>query len=205
MEIKDGRQLAHEKTSCGDKSHNGGTVYMQCATCSKWITAVVLSFMLSAAADAANSCMRQCAAQQQQQDKKVEKGNAASSAKLDVSFCLPNDSVKDDDAAPSGPVYDLVEQMPQFPGGFSALMKFLNENVQYPETARKNGVQGRVVVSCIIETDGRPTNFHVTRSTNPQLDNEALRVVKNMPKWIPGRHNGVAVRVNLNVPVAFRL
>ena len=102
-------------------------------------------------------------------------------------------------------VFDVVERMPSFPGGNEALMKFLQENVKYPVVAQENGVQGRVVVSFVVERDGSITDVKVVRSVDPSLDKEATRVVKSMPHWIPGKQNGAAVRVKYNVPVSFRL
>ena len=102
-------------------------------------------------------------------------------------------------------VFDVVEQMPSFTGGNTALMKFLNENIHYPVVAQENGVQGRVVVSFVVERDGHITDVQIARSVDPSLDKEAQRVVKSMPKWIPGKQNGSAVRVKFNVPVSFRL
>lgn len=105
----------------------------------------------------------------------------------------------------TGNVFDVVEQMPSFPGGPSALMKYLNDNIKYPAEAQENGVQGRVTISFIVNTDGSLSNAHVTRSLDPSLDREAVRVVKSMPRWVPGKHNGKFVRVSYNVPVSFRL
>lgn len=102
-------------------------------------------------------------------------------------------------------VFDVVEQMPSFPGGPSALMQYLSSNIKYPVVAQENGVQGRVVVSFVVERDGSITDVQVARSVDPSLDHEAQRVVRNMPRWIPGKQNGQAVRVKYNVPVAFRL
>ena len=102
-------------------------------------------------------------------------------------------------------IFEVVEQMPQFPGGDAALMKFLSENVKYPVVAQENGVQGRVVISFVVERDGSITDVKVARSVDPSLDREAARVVKSMPNWIPGKQNGSAVRVKYNVPVSFRL
>ncbi len=102
-------------------------------------------------------------------------------------------------------VFDVVEQMPSFPGGPSALMQYLSSNIKYPVVAQENGVQGRVVVSFVVERDGSITDVQVARSVDPSLDREAQRVVRSMPKWIPGKQNGQAVRVKYNVPVAFRL
>lgn len=102
-------------------------------------------------------------------------------------------------------VFDVVEQMPSFPGGPSALMEWLSNNVKYPVVAQENGVQGRVVVSFVVERDGSITDVKVVRGVDPSLDKEASRVVRAMPRWIPGKQNGSAVRVKYNVPVAFRL
>ena len=102
-------------------------------------------------------------------------------------------------------VFDVVEQMPSFPGGNAALMKYLSENVKYPVVAQENGVQGRVVVSFVVEKDGHITDVKVVRSVDPSLDKEAARVVRSMPSWIPGKQNGSAVRVKYNVPVSFKL
>ncbi len=102
-------------------------------------------------------------------------------------------------------VYEVCEQMPIFEGGDAALLKYLTDSVKYPELAKKHGVQGRVVIGFIVEKDGSLTNVKVLRAVDRALDAEALRVVKGMPKWIPGRQNEQRVRVKYNVPVSFRL
>ncbi len=102
-------------------------------------------------------------------------------------------------------VFDVVEQMPSFPGGQGALLEYLNSHVKYPVVAQENGVQGRVVVSFVVEKDGSITDVRVVRSVDPSLDREAARVVSSMPRWTPGKQNGSAVRVKYNVPVSFRL
>ncbi len=102
-------------------------------------------------------------------------------------------------------VFDIVEQMPLFPGGNAALMKYLNDNIRYPVVAQENGVQGRVVVSFVVEKNGSITDVKVVRSVDPSLDKEAARVVSGMPNWTPGKQNGSNVRVKYNVPVTFRL
>jgi protein TonB len=102
-------------------------------------------------------------------------------------------------------VFDVVEQMPSFPGGPSALMQYLSSNIKYPVVAEENGVQGRVVCTFVVERDGSITDVRVVKSVDPSLDKEAMRVVKSMPKWIPGKQNGSAVRVKYTVPVTFRL
>lgn len=102
-------------------------------------------------------------------------------------------------------VFDVVEQMPSFPGGPAALMKYLSENMRYPAVAEENGIQGRVTVQFVVEKDGSVTDVKTMKSVDPALDREAERVVKSMPKWIPGKQNGSAVRVKYFVPVVFRL
>ena len=105
----------------------------------------------------------------------------------------------------SNRVYDVVEQMPSFPGGISGLMTYLNQNIRYPAVAQENCVQGRVIVSFVVEKDGHISDVTVLRSVDPSLDKEAIRVVKNMPRWTPGKQGGEPVRVRYNVPVSFRL
>lgn len=120
---------------------------------------------------------------------------------------------KEDIAAPEPPkhvveetkIFTVVEQMPLFPGGDAALMGYLRDNIHYPTVAAENGVQGRVVVGFVVERDGSITDVNVLRSVDPSLDREAMRVVKSMPKWTPGKQNGSAVRVKYQVPVTFRL
>ena len=120
---------------------------------------------------------------------------------------------KEDIAAPEPPkqvveetkIFTVVEQMPMFPGGDAALMGYLRDNMHYPTVAAENGVQGRVVVGFVVERDGSITDVNVLRSVDPSLDREAVRVVKAMPKWTPGKQNGSAVRVKYQVPVTFRL
>ena len=102
-------------------------------------------------------------------------------------------------------VFDVVEEMPSFPGGNGALMSYLSSNVKYPVVAQENGVQGRVIVSFVVERDGSISDVKVARSVDPSLDREAQRVVKSMPRWTPGKQNGQTVRVKYTVPVVFRL
>ena len=102
-------------------------------------------------------------------------------------------------------VFDVVEQMPSFPGGPSALFEYLSKNIKYPVVAEENGIQGRVIVTFVVERDGSITDVRVVKSVDPSLDKEAQRVVKSMPRWIPGKQNGSAVRVKYTVPVTFRL
>ena len=102
-------------------------------------------------------------------------------------------------------VYDIVEELPQFPGGMEELMKYLATKVKYPKSAQTEGIEGRVLVSFVVEKDGSITHSKVVNSASPELDAEALRVVKSMPRWTPGKEKGEVVRVKFNVPILFRL
>lgn len=120
---------------------------------------------------------------------------------------------KEDIAAPEPPkhvdeetkIFTVVEQLPMYPGGDAALMGYLRDNIKYPTVAAENGVQGRVVVGFVVERDGSITDVNILRGVDPSLDREAMRVVKSMPRWNPGKQNGSAVRVKYQVPVSFRL
>ena len=119
---------------------------------------------------------------------------------------------KEEIAAPEPPkpveenkVFDVVEQMPSFPGGMGALMSWLGQNIKYPVIAAENGVQGRVIVQFVVEKDGSITDVKIAKSVDPSLDKEATRVVSSMPHWIAGRQNGNPVRVKYTVPVTFKL
>lgn len=101
--------------------------------------------------------------------------------------------------------FDVVEEMPSFPGGGGALSAWLSNNIQYPKQARESGIQGRVIVEFIVEVDGSISNVKIGRSVDKDLDNEALRLVKGMPKWNPGKHNGTEVRVKYSIPILFRV
>ncbi len=106
----------------------------------------------------------------------------------------------DDDKA-----FEVVEKMPEFPGGDKALLEFLSKNIKYPVEAQKKDLQGRVVVSFVVEKDGSLSDVKTAKSVDPLLDEEAMRVVKSMPKWLPGRQKGKAVRVKFNVPISYQL
>ena len=102
-------------------------------------------------------------------------------------------------------VFDVVEVMPQFPGGQIAMLQYLMKNIKYPEQAMKEGIQGRVTVRFIVEKDGSISDVKPVLSVHPLLNKEAVRVVESMPKWTPGKQNGKPVRVRFNVPVMFKL
>ena len=101
--------------------------------------------------------------------------------------------------------FEVVEQMPSFPGGDAKLMEWLSKNIKYPAIAEENGVQGRVIVRFVVGKDGSISQATVVRSVDPSLDKEALRVVKAMPRWIPGKQNGASVPVWFTLPVTFQL
>lgn len=106
---------------------------------------------------------------------------------------------------PLGKVYDIVDVMPQFPGGQGELMKFLRNNVKYPAEAQKKKIEGCVIVTFVVNKKGRIIDPTVERSAHPLLDAEALRVIKRMPKWTPGRMNGESVNVKFRLPITFKL
>ena len=102
-------------------------------------------------------------------------------------------------------IFEFLEEMPEFPGGETEMMKFLSKNVVYPTIASENGIQGRVMVGFVVERDGSVSDVKVLRGVDPSLDKEAIRVVKSMPKWKPGMQTGKPVRCRFTIPVNFRL
>ena len=102
-------------------------------------------------------------------------------------------------------VFDVAEQMPEYPGGMQALYEFLKENIKYPEDAKKQKVEGRVIATFVVETDGSISNVEVVKHAFPSLDAEAVSVIQAMPKWTPGKQSGKVVRVKYTVPVNFNL
>jgi TonB family protein len=104
-----------------------------------------------------------------------------------------------------GEVFNVVEVEPEFPGGMEALIKYLSENIKYPEQAKKENIQGRVFVAFVVEKDGSVTDAKLLRGIGGGCDEEALRVVNAMPKWKPGMQRGVPVRVQYNIPISFKL
>ena len=114
-------------------------------------------------------------------------------------------SEKQESRAAEGEVFQVVEEMPEFPGGMGECMKWLGQNIKYPADAKEKGVQGRVIVQFVVEKDGTIVNAKVVRGVDPDLDAEALRVVNQSPKWKPGKQKGEAVRVKYTLPIMFRL
>ena len=102
-------------------------------------------------------------------------------------------------------IFQIVEEMPDFPGGVAKLSEYLQKNIKYPQMARESGIQGRVFVNFVVEPDGSVSNVKVLRSLGGGCDEEAMRVVKSMPKWKPGKQRGKAVRVSYILPVNFKL
>lgn len=102
-------------------------------------------------------------------------------------------------------VYNTIEKMPSFPGGSGELFNFLSKNIRYPVEAEKNGIQGRVLVQFVVMPDGAIDSVKVVKHVDPNLDKEAVRLVRAMPKWIPGMQNGKPVKTSYTVPITFGL
>ena len=102
-------------------------------------------------------------------------------------------------------VFTIVEEMPAYPGGDQKLYEYLGKNIKYPQIARESGIQGRVFVNFVVEPDGSVSNVKVMRGIGGGCDEEAIRVIKSMPKWKPGKQRGKAVRVTYTIPVVFKL
>lgn len=102
-------------------------------------------------------------------------------------------------------VFDVVEQMPEYPGGMQALFEYLSQNIAYPEDAKQQKIEGRVIAIFVVETDGSISNVEVVKPVFPSLDAEAVRVLSAMPKWTPGKQSGKVVRVKYTVPISFNL
>ena len=119
---------------------------------------------------------------------------------------VPQDTVKADGLqGKNSTVYDMVEQAPEFPGGPQAMMQFIKDNLQYPQIAKGNGIQGRVILQFVVDETGQVTDPKVIRSIDPSLDTEAIRLVLSMPRWMPGMQDGKAVAVRYTIPVIFKL
>ena len=110
-----------------------------------------------------------------------------------------------DPAAEQGEVFQVVEEQPMFPGGMQELMKFMQTNIRYPKEAQERGIQGRVIVQFVVNKDGSISEECVVRSVDSQLDAEAIRIIRSMPNWTPGKQRGEPVRVRFTLPVTFRL
>lgn len=111
----------------------------------------------------------------------------------------------DDEPTDTNEIYMVVEDSPQFPGGLQALLDYLHDNIKYPESCRRDSIQGRVIISFVVEKDGSINSAEIVKGVHEQLDAEALRVIDAMPKWKPGKQRGKTVRVKYAIPVNFRL
>ena len=111
----------------------------------------------------------------------------------------------DDEPADTNEIYMVVEDPPEFPGGLQALSDYLHDNIKYPESCRRDSIQGRVIISFVVEKDGSINSEEIVKGVHEQLDAEALRVISTMPKWKPGKQRGKGVRVKYALPVKYRL
>ena len=105
----------------------------------------------------------------------------------------------------SDKVFEVVDEMPSFPGGQGAMFDFMEKNIKYPKVAEDNGIQGRVILTFIVKKDGSLSQVRIVKSVDPSLDKEAIRLIKSMPIWRPGKIDGLNVNVKVLVPVDFSL
>ncbi|MBR3896492.1 MAG: energy transducer TonB [Bacteroidaceae bacterium] len=126
-------------------------------------------------------------------------GTNKSTQRNDTSYVEAKDKIETDK------VYQVVEKMPEFPGGKQRLLNWVMKNIQYPAEARRKGVQGRVVITFVINKNGKAVEPLIVQSVDPLLDKEAIRLVNSMPKWEPGEEKGEPVRVKFTMPINFRL
>ena len=130
--------------------------------------------------------------------------NADDDQDVEIEIAPPVEVVEDEE--PEDVIFVVVESMPEFPGGAAAMYKFLGENVKYPVIAQENGIQGRVICQFTVNKDGSLVDIEVVKTGgDPSLDKEAIRVIKSMPKWNPGKQRGKPVRVKYTIPVNFKL
>ena len=134
------------------------------------------------------------------ENKKVSSSNASSSVSASI-----NNSLSSSRAGEEEIIYNTVDEQPQFPGGETACMKWLAENVQYPTICMEQGIQGRVIATFVVNKDGSIVDIEIVRSPDSNLSKETERVLKMMPPWKPGRKDGKPVRVKYSLPVTFRL
>jgi protein TonB len=106
---------------------------------------------------------------------------------------------------PEASIVHIAEVMPKFPGGKSAMMRYLSNNIIYPDSSKENNVTGKVYVQFVIQTDGTVNNVSVLRGVNNEIDNEAIRVINAMPKWKPGMHRGEVISAQMAIPIDFKL
>ena len=130
----------------------------------------------------------------------VKKEEAAKANQTEVIFEVPMEKAQKDE-----PIFQVVEEMPKFPGGLQEAMVFIGKNIKYPVAAQEAKIEGRVIVQFVVGKDGSVSDIHTVRGVSPELDAEAIRVVSMMPKWIPGKQRGKAVAVKYTMPIMFRL
>ena len=130
----------------------------------------------------------------------MKKEEAAKANQTEVIFEVPMEKAQKDE-----PIFQVVEEMPKFPGGLQEAMVFIGKNIKYPVAAQEAKIEGRVIVQFVVGKDGSVSDIHTVRGVSPELDAEAIRVVSMMPKWIPGKQRGKAVAVKYTMPIMFRL
>lgn len=133
------------------------------------------------------------------------KWNVSQAAPPDQTEMPPIEKPVQKDDNSQAEVFQFVEQMPEFPGGQAALMQYIQSNIHYPTTAKEAGIQGKVIINFIVNKDGKITGAHIVRGIGGGCDEEALRVIRTMPAWRPGKQNGMAVNTAFNLPVTFSL
>ena len=129
--------------------------------------------------------------------------NSEDDQAVEIEIAPPAEVVEEEE--PEDVIFVVVESMPEFPGGAAAMYKFLSENIRYPVIAQENNIQGRVICQFTVNKDGSLVDVEVIRQVDPALDKEAIRVIKAMPKWNPGKQRGKPVRVRFTLPVNFKL
>jgi len=199
-QIADANGIPYEITPC---PHDGSQCPGTCPKCESEVRYIERELTLRRAAGKAVSLVGLslgisaafAANAPQTSDKNVIKDSIA------VETSTPNDTT----ATEENMIFGLIEQQAAFPGGEAALLKFIKDNLRYPADAARDSIQGRVTLSFDVEEDGSITNVKVMRSPDERLSQEAIRIVKMMPKWLPSKQRGKPVRVNYALPISFRL
>jgi protein TonB len=137
--------------------------------------------------------------------KKTDTGAETQVGDGEVVFTEPVEEVAKGDGVDENAVFTVVEQMPEFMGGMEAMMKYIGKNLRYPAAARRMGVEGKVFVSFVVDTDGKIAEVQVVRGISTDCDQEGMRVIKSMPPWKPGKQRGRPVRVRFTLPINFKL
>ncbi|MGB4205173.1 MAG: energy transducer TonB [Bacteroidales bacterium] len=125
--------------------------------------------------------------------------------KTEIEAYVPPVAVAEEEEVAEQEIFIVVEDAPQYPGGDEARIRFLNDNIRYPQMARESGIQGTVFITFVVERDGSITDVRILRGIGGGCDEEAIRVIKAMPKWTPGKQRGRPVRVQFNMPIRFTL